>query len=244
MLSKIRRSRALRLLYGVVPLAILFALFTPVAASAAGWGARSADWGARSAGMQVTYVNLAKAFSLRNNRTDYSVRFQLRQSPASVINADNSALALTSRCHDCGAIAIAFQVIFAPEKSLTTLNLNSVAKATSTFCVRCSTLAESYQIVDISNTQQRLTDRQRDGLEYVGRELEALRSSHLSTGQIQSKVGELASQTIALLQNGTGAAPASEAPLASPAINGPALPAQSAGISQPGIEVFVKVQNA
>src|ERR1700739_659092 len=87
---------------------------------------------------------------------------------------------------------------------LTTLNVNNTADATSTSCVRCSTLAEAYQIVDVSSTQQQLTARQWAGLEYVGFELQALRFMHLSTDQVQSKVAELANQAIALLQNGTG----------------------------------------
>jgi hypothetical protein len=229
MLSEIRRSGSLRLLYGVVPVTILIAVLSPVTASAS---------------TQDTYANLAKAISLRNWRTDYSVKFQLRQSSASVINADDSAVALTSGCHDCGAIAVAFQVIFALAQSLTILNVNGTAEATSNACVRCSTLAEAVQLVDISNTQQRLTWKQRAGLEHVRSELEELRYSRLSTDQIQSEVAELANQAVALFQNSTGDAPASEPPLVSPAINGSALLGPLTGISQPGIELFIKTQSA
>jgi hypothetical protein len=226
----------LRLFYGVVPLTILITLFSPLAASAA-------VPGTAPAGAEVTYVNLAQATSLRNWRTDYSVKFQLRQSSASIINADDSAVALTSGCHDCGAIAIAFQVVFAPAQSLTALNVNGTAEATSNACVRCSTLAETIQLVDISNTQQRLTWKQLAGLEYVRFELEALKYSSLSTDQIQSEAAELANQAMALLQDSTGPAPTSEPPLVSPAVNGSAL-APLTEISQPGIELFVKTQSA
>jgi hypothetical protein len=229
MLSEIRRNGSLRLLYGVVPVAILIAVFSPVTASAC---------------TQETYVNLAKATSRWNWWTDYSVKFQLRQSSASTINADDSAVALTSGCHDCGAIAIAFQVIFAPAQSLTALNVNSTADATSYACVRCSTLAETVQLVDVSSTQQRLTWEQREGLERVRFELEALRYSHLSIDQIQSEVAELANQAVALLRDSTGDAPAGEPPLVSPAVNGPALLGPLTGISQPGIELFIKTQSA
>ena len=234
MLSKIR---SLRLLYGVVPLTILITLFSSVTASAAVRGTAPAS-------TEVTYVNLAKAISLRNSQTDYSVRFQLRQSSASIINADDNAVALTSGCHDCGAIAIAFQVVFAPAQSLTALNENSTAEAISNACVRCSTVALAYQIVDISNTQLRLTHEQLAGLEYVRLQLKALRYSGLSIDQIQSEVDELANQAIAILQNSTGAAPTSDVPSVSPAINGSALLAHMTEITQPGIQLFVKIQSA
>jgi hypothetical protein len=220
MLSRISGSSRLR--YGVVALTIPVMLAMPVAASAAVLGTASAT-------SQVTYVNLAKATSLHNWQTDYSVKFQLRESSASIINADNSAVALTSGCHDCGAIAIGFQVVFAPAQSLTALNVDNTANATSYSCVRCSTLAEAYQLVDISNSQQHLTYDQVAGLEQVHFELEALQYSGLSTDQIQSKVAELANQALTILQNSAGAAPAGSAPSISPAINGSALPAQLTG---------------
>ena len=237
--SKIAKitSGPLRLLYGFVALTILLTAFSPVAASAA-------VRGDSPAGTQATYVNLAHATSSWNWLTDYSLKFQLRQSYASTINADDSAVALTSGCHDCGAIAIGFQVIFAPEQSLSAINVNGTAQATSTSCVRCSTLAEVYQIVDISTTEQQLTYQQLAGLEYVQFELEALRFSGLSSDQVQSKVTELANQAIAILQNSTADPPARYVPSASPAINDSALNARMTGDSQPGVELFVKIQSA
>jgi putative peptide zinc metalloprotease protein len=236
MLSKIR-SGSLRLCYGAVSLTILIAVLSPVTASAAVRGTAPPS-------TQATYVNRANATSLRNSRTNYSVRFQLGQSSASTINADNSAVALTSGCHDCGAIAIAFQVIFASSQSPIALNADNTANATSYACVSCTTLAEAYQIVDIGTTQQQLTFKQLVGLEYVHLQLELLQYSGLSSGQIQSKVAELANETVALLQNSTGATPASDAPAASPVVNGSALPAQLTQGSQPGVELFVKIQSA
>ena len=239
MLSKMTKITCgpLRLLYGVIALAILITAFSPVAASAA--VRRDAP-----KGTQATYVNLAHATSRWNWFTDYSLKFQLRQSYASTINADDSAMALTSGCHDCGATAIGFQVIFAPKQSLSALNVNSAAQATSTSCVRCSTLAEVYQIVDISTTEQQLTYQQLAGLEYVRFEFEALRFPGLSSDQVQSRVTELADQAIAILQNSTADPPARYVPSASPAINDSALNARMTGDSQPGVELFVKIQSA
>jgi len=218
-------------------LTILISAFSPVAASAA-------VRGTPPAGTQATFVNPASAASLWNWFTDYSLKFQLRQSHASTINADASALALTRGCHDCGAIAIAFQVIFTPEQSLTALNVNGTADATSTSCVRCSTLAEVYQIVDISQTEQQLTYQQLAGLKYVRFELDALRFARLSGAQIQSKATELANQAVTILQDGTADPPARYNTPVSPAVKDSALNARMTGASQPGVELFVKIQSA
>lgn len=233
MLSRIR-TQSWRLRCGIAALTVPVTLSIPVTASAAVAGASPA-----SAQVQ-SYVNRAEATSHWNWWTDYSVKFQLRQSSASIINADNSAVALTSECHDCGAIAIGFQIVFAPEQSLTTLNVNNNADSTSYACVRCSTLAEAYQLVYISNSQQRLTLRQLAGLEYVRFQLEALQYSGLSTDQIQNKVADLASQALTILKDGAGTTPVGYTPLLSPAINGSAQPGQLTELSQPVIDLFVK----
>jgi len=237
MLSKMTRIRSgsSRLRYSVAPLAVLIVLFSSVAASAA-------VRGTATAGRQVTYVNLARATSQRNNWTDYSIRFALRQTSASIINADDTAVARTSRCHDCGATAIAFQVVFASTQDPVTLNENTTADATGTFCGRCATLAEAYQIVDVSSTQPRLTYKQLAGLEQVQRELEALRNSGLSTDQIQSEVADLANQVIALLQDSTAAPPSSGVP--SSALNGFASLAPLTQLSQPDIQLYYQIQTA
>jgi len=255
----------LRFRFGIVALTIPITLSIPVTASAAVPGAVSAR-------TQVTYVNAAKATSKRDWRTDYSVKFRLRQSYASIINADDSAVALSTKCHDCGAVAIAFQVVFAPEQSFTALNEDSTADATNYDCVRCSTLAEAYQVVDISSSQQRLTSPQLAGLQRVGFQLEALPYSGLSIDQIQNKVAELLNQAVTILTSGTGSmpggtgsmpggtgstpggtgstpggtgsTPGDPTPLLSPAINASSLPAQLTQPSQPDIRVFEKIDHA
>ena len=232
------RSGALRLRYGVVALTIPVMLSIPVTASAAVPDTVPASTQVK------TYVNVAKATSLHNWRTDFRVKFQLGQSSASTINATNQAVALTSGCHDCGAVAIAFQVVFATKQNLTALNADNTADATSYACVRCSTLAAAYQIVFISGTQQRLTDAQELGLAQVRAELEALQYSGLNTDQIQSQADELANQALSLLQNSAGAAPPDGAPSPSPSINASALPAQLTENSQPVIDLFVKIQSS
>lgn len=215
------RSASLWLLCGVVPVTILITLFSPVPASAA-------DRPTAPAGRHVTYVNRAHAASRRDGRTDASMRFQLHQRSASIINADATAVAKTIGCHDCSSFAIAFQVVFAPAQGLSEINVNSTAKAISRRCVRCSTLAETVELVYISATQPRLTLAQEEELALIQREFAALQHSKLRIAQIQSKVAELAGQAGAVLHSG-GALPISPDPVQ---------------INRPGIKLYVKVQSA
>jgi hypothetical protein len=252
MLSKMTRIRirsgSSRLRYGVVPLAVLIALVSSIAASAAVRGPAFPN-------RPVTYVNLAKATEQRNYRTDYSVQFALRQTSASNINADDTALARTSRCNNCGAIAIAFQVVFSSAQSPITLNENATAQAIGTSCGNCSTLAEAYQIVDAGGTQPRLTRQQLATLDHVGFELKALRNSGLSVDQIESEVTDLANEVVATLQSSSGsseAPPSSDVPAVSPALNGPALSPALNGfasllaplteVSQPNVQLYYQIQ--
>ncbi len=221
MLHKMRNG-ALRSRRCVVALAIFATLAIPVTASASTWAA--------------TYVNLANATSLRDGRTDFTLRFELGQSSASTVNAINRAVALTSTCHDCGSIAIAFQVLAITKENLATLNAANSADATSLACIRCSTLAEAYQIIVASDSPPLLTDEQKRGLAQVQAGLEALRNSGLDTDQIQTQSDELADQAMAILENS-----ADPAPTLSPAADGSAPLADT---SQPIVEVFRSVKTS
>jgi hypothetical protein len=209
MLPKVKNGSSW-LRFGVVALTIPITLSIPVTASAAVPGAASAQ-------IKATYVNRAKATSNQHRRTDYSAKFRLRQSSASIINADESAVAQSRKCHGCTAVAIAFQVIFVPAQNLIGLNQDTTAVATNYDCVNCSTLAEAYQIAYISTSQKRLTYHQLAGLHRVGAQLEALQHSRLSTDQIQNKVAGLVNQAVSILTNGAVPAPADPAPAPTPA---------------------------
>jgi hypothetical protein len=224
------RNLALRPRSGASALTVLIALSIPATASAAVPDVPQANTQAR------TYVNLARAFSWTDERNDYSVKFQLRQSSASTLNVANHAVASTSGCRDCGAFAIAFQVVVAAKQDLVTLNANNTADATSYACIRCSTLAAAYQIIYASDSQQRLTFEQRRGLAQVREQLLDLQYSGLDPDQIQSRADALANQAVSILRDSPGPAPAF-----SPAIH--ALPVQMTENSGPVVDRFREVQN-
>lgn len=245
MLHKMRPG-ALRLRYGVVALAIFAPLAVPGTASA------GVSASLLASPQPATYVNLAKATSLRNFYHAFTLRFQLKQGSPSVLNADNNAVALTANCHDCGALAIAFQVVFVTQQNLTAINANNNADATSYNCVRCANTAEAYQIIVATDEQSRLTDQQERGLAQVRAGLEALQRPGLDADQIQSQSTALANQAVSILDNpaygvpGGGASaggPPAGASTVSPAIKS-ALPAELTESTQPVVDLFIDVKQS
>lgn len=215
---------------GAVALAMLITLSISGTASAA------VPFTAPPGTSAQTYVNLAQAFSRTDGRTDFTVKFQLRQSSAATLNVANHAVASTIRCRDCGAFAIGFQVVVAAKQDLVTLNADNTADATSYACIRCSTLAAAYQIIFVSDSP-RLTWEQIWGLAQVRSELQVLRYSGLDPDQVQSRADALANRAVSILRDSPD-----QAPVFSPAINGSARPAQLTENSGPFVDLFIKVQ--
>jgi len=237
----------LRLRYGVVALAIFATLAVPGTASA------GVSTSPLASPQPATYVNLARTTSLRNFYHAFTLRFQLKQGSPSVLNANNSAVALTANCHDCGAVAIAFQVVFVTDQDLTAINANNNADATSYACVRCTNTAEAYQIIVATDEQGRLTDQQERGLAQVRAELEALQQPGLDPDQIQSQSDALANQAVSILDNpaygvsdqgAPAGGPAVAASTFSPAINASALPAALTESTQPLVDLYIDVKSS
>ena len=134
------------------------------------------------------------------------MKFQLRQSSAATINIANHAVASTTGCGDCGAFAIAFQVLFAAEHGPFTLNADNTADATSVSCAKCSTLAAAYQIIYVTDspqrlTLQRLTLQQIRGLAQIGANCSPC-NTPARPGPGQSSADALANQAVSILQDG------------------------------------------
>jgi hypothetical protein len=217
------------------------ALTIPVALAMT--GAASAAVNDNSPAQTQTYDNLAKASSQTDRWTDFSVQYQLKETSAATVDGDNKAVASTKHCHDCGAIAIGFQILVISLQDLTTLNVSNTADATSDACIRCDTLAGAYQIVYAANSPQ-LTFDQSLGLAGIEQKLDALRTSGLSTTRMQQLADEFAHQAVFVLEGGIGTYPGSNAPAYSPALHSAQLPAAMAENSGPVIDLYVKHQNA
>src|ERR1035441_1886695 len=103
----------------------LMALTIPITLSMT--GAASAVVNDNSPAQTQTYDNLAQASSQTDRWTDFSVKYQLEQTSAETVNGDNSAVASTSYCHDCGAVAIGFQVLVISRQDLANLHVSNTA---------------------------------------------------------------------------------------------------------------------
>jgi putative peptide zinc metalloprotease protein len=245
MLLKMRHV-ALRLRYGVVALAIFAPLAVPATASAV------VSTNPPASPQPVTYDNLANATAQRNFYYDPVLAYQLDQggSPSSV-NASNQAVALTDNCRDCGALAIAFQVVFVSDQDLTGITAYNNADATSYSCVRCNNMAEAYQIIVATDQQSQLTPQQRRGLDLVHARLQSLLRFGFSPGLVQRESNALANQAVSIVDNpdyglfGQGALPGGPfagAAVVSPAINGSDLSAEMTESTQPIVDLYVDVK--
>ena len=215
------RGSAWRLRCGVVALAMVGPLAIPVTASAS-------DGPGRAGPHVQTFVNQAKAVTRTNGRTAFAMKFQLRQSSASTLNAANSAVALATKCQDCSAIAIGVQVIYVTKQNLSDLNESNISGAENTDCtVQCFAMAEAFQIVFAAGAIQPLTREQLRDMARVKAGFAALRHSVLSPDQIQSQSIALVSEIVSILENNPYIAPASTTPTPASTMATPMAPAST-----------------
>jgi hypothetical protein len=145
-------------------------------------------------------VNQAFSQSYSYGHVDYSIQFQLQETPSAAVNAFNLASATTSLCQNCGANAIAFQIVVTTKHNLAMVNADNKANAVSYKCTNCSTTANAYQFVVGDDNKPALTGTQRAQLATIQSQLKGLRSQHLTADQLNTQVDGLASQVVAVLQ--------------------------------------------
>jgi len=183
-----------------------------------------------------TYSGQVRASSSTDFYTDFNVKFQLEQSSANTINAFNEADAQTSKCHDCGAYAVSFQVLIATKQDLNGINETDNAYATSIHCDQCNTLAGAYQIVYAGNP---LSQGQEQGLARIKTEVEDLSQTPLS--EVQTRANYLANQAVTLLATGAAAMPP-VTPIFVPTGVSSQIASEAVQDNQPVVRLFVKVQ--
>lgn len=236
MLAKMR-DRASWLRRGVLILMLMTALPLTVPAAAS----------ARI--VPSTYINQANAVSWKDFRTNFKVAFQFRQSyNTPVLEAVNRAVALTSKCDDCNAIAAGFQIVLVSLQDLTAIHALNVASATNDECVNtCDALALAYQIV-VASDSPALTHSQIMALDRVSREFRSLPKSGLAIDQVESQSEQMVNTVVSILEGSPSSAPASTAPVPaamtplSAALNGPAPSSALVNVNQPVIDVYRDIQ--
>jgi hypothetical protein len=195
------------------------------------------------------YINQVNAVSQTNLKTDFRVKFQLDQGYAygSVLDADNRATALTSKCADCNAIAIGFQVVYTTQQDLAAIHALNVASATNFECVDvCNAVADAYQVVVAIDSPDTygwtVTFPQMLALSQVRDEFYALPTSGLDIAQIQSQCEELVNEVVSILAGSSSQAQDGTGPTLIPGVSGSALPSELTGEGRPIVDLFRDVQ--
>ena len=109
-----------------------------------------------------------------------------RQRGGDVVDQLNSARAQAT-CADCGATAIAFQIVLVSGSPSKVIPVNE-AVAINDRCTRCETAAEARQFVRVVDQRVRITGKGRRELADVRTELRALSDQDLPLDQLHQAV--------------------------------------------------------
>ena len=187
------------------------------------------------------YDNLAQTGSQTNGVTSYDVEYQLSQSTAASFTADNEADAAANNCHDCGAVAIGFQVLVVSNANLNTITANNTSEAISSACTRCGVLAGAYQIVVATHTPQKLSLAQILGLADIHAKLLTIQRDDLSLPRAEQLADGLADEAAALLQGHAGTN--QQAGPYTPAMNSADLPGHLAMTAGPVVNLYETIKH-
>jgi hypothetical protein len=207
------------------------------------------------AGLPGSYaVNQVSSTEVTNTKSVFNVKWNLGELQGPVITAINRATALTTRCANCTAIAIGFQVVSVTEQDLVDLRATNLATATNKSCsATCNAVADAYQVVVATDTAQPLSPgdllskQQASDLDSLRAQFLALPNSGLTLTQIQAKCQDLANQAVTILET---ADPGPSAPvytaLTAPSFS-PAVHAVGGGIApgssdQPVVKLYRDIQ--
>ena len=196
-------------------------------------------------------VNEVHADSVVSQANVFRVRFQLGVSSGPVVDAVNRSMALTSKCSNCNAIAIGFQIVTTTEQDLVSLDATNVAIATNYECTgTCDAEADAYQLVVATDTPQAvpfsglLNWLQLGALYNVQAQFDALPYSGLDLSQIQAACENLVNQAVTILQDATYYGPNQPSgPTFSPAVNGAGTNAALTQSDQPVVKLYHDVQS-
>lgn len=249
------RQRARRLRSGVLTLTL--AAFVPLAIGGSASATTIAGPGNFLGSPQGNEVdNVARATVVTDGKTVFNVKFGLGFAEGPVVTAVNRAVALTSHCATCTAIAIGFQVVTTTTQDLLDLQATNEATATNDSCsLTCDAEADAYQVVVATDTPraltygQLLTPRQYLALYKLRSQFLALPNSGLTLTQIRAKCEDLANQAVTILSDadyaGPGYGPVSYTALVAPAFS-PAVPGAAVagppGADHPVVTLYRDIQ--
>ena len=247
------RSGALTLtLAAFVPLAI------PVTASASTFpgGSPAGAFFGYPAGNE--FFNQVNAYSATDAKTVFKVKFGLGEGAGPVVTAVNRAVAFTTECANCTAIAIGFQIVTTTDQDLADLRATNFANATNKNCTgTCDSVADAYQVVVATDTTQPmgfgqlLSKQQLNALDQLRSQFLALPNSGLTPTQIEAQCQDLVGQAVDILQQANSAGPDSgppsyntpPVPSFSPVVYGGGTAAALTGDGQPVVNLYHEFEN-
>jgi len=197
-------------------------------------------------------VNQVQADSVVNQHNVVRARYQLGVSESPVVAAVNRSVALTSKCSNCNALALGFQIVTTTDQDLASIDATNVAIATNYECTgTCDAKADAYQLVVATDTPQAvpilwlLNPAQMDELYQMAAQFDALPQSGLDMSQIQAAAEDLVDQAMTILENAVYAGPNQPSvPAFSPAVNGAGTNAALTQGDQPTVKLYHDSQSS
>jgi hypothetical protein len=142
--------------------------------------------------------NIATAVTEQDGSRVFDFAWNVSRQRGGVVDHLNAARA-RARCVECGATAIAFQIVLA-SGSPTVTPLNT-AEAINVECTRCAVVAEARQFVRVVPSPVRFTGAGRAVLADVRRDLAALEARNLPVDQLHQAVETQEARVRAVLRN-------------------------------------------
>lgn len=251
-------TRRLRSGVLAVTMAAFVPLAVPVTASASTFASYPPPGNYVSYPVGNEFFNRVDADAFMNQKTVFKEKFQLGVGIGPAIGAINRAVAVASRCDDCEAVAIGFQIVTTTEQHLVAIRALNVASATDNNCIdTCSAVADAYQVVVATDTPQPLTfgqmlsQSQLNALYQIRSEFLALQNSGLSLSDIQAQCQGLVTQAVTILQDASDGGPSSGGPssggpsyttftrpTSTPAVHGVDAGTEPSGNGRPVVDLY------
>jgi hypothetical protein len=201
------------------------------------------------------FVNQVRADTATYRGIVFREKFQLGVGTGSTLTAINRAEAVASRCDQCDAVALGFQIVTTTLQGLHAIHAVNVADATDRYCIdKCAAVADAYQVVVATDTPQPLpfgqllSEAQLNGLIFIRTEFLGLQHSGLALPVIQAQCENLVIQAVTILENANIGGPStgwpSNATFTRPT-NSPAVTAAGAGpvpAGQPVVQLYRDAQ--
>jgi putative peptide zinc metalloprotease protein len=154
---------------------------------------------AGSAQAAPTHDNVAKATVQTDGAQVSDFAWDVSRQRGGEIDHYNSAQA-AARCTDCGATAIAFQIVLAWGRPNPVVPVNE-AVAINLECTRCAVAAEARQFVRVLDAPARFDGAGRAELADVRRDLRALAGQDLAPAELHAAVEQQEDRVLDVLRN-------------------------------------------